>query len=91
MSSLLSDAEKTALSQKAASLETLIKSQDRVQKVAGDIAEHFTSKVAPNGFKAQVVVYDKAACVAYKDALDNHLGAEAPAVVMSMDARDPQE
>ncbi|MGY1632950.1 type I restriction endonuclease subunit R [Geodermatophilus sp. SYSU D01186] len=87
----LSDAEKTALSQKAASLETLIKSQDRVQKVAADIAEHFVSKVAPNGFKAQVVVYDKAACVAYKAALDTHLGPDASAVVMSIDARDPQD
>lgn len=87
----LSEAEKTALSQKAASLETLIKSQDRVQKVAADIADHFQSKVAPNGFKAQVVVYDKAACVAYKDALDTHLGPDASAVVMSMDARDPQD
>ncbi|SDM02071.1 type I restriction enzyme, R subunit [Geodermatophilus siccatus] len=86
----LSEAEKTALSQKAASLETLIKSQDRVQKVAADIAEHFTSKVAPNGFKGQVVVYDKAACVAYKEALDGLLGADASAVVMSIDARDPQ-
>ncbi len=87
----LSEAERTALSQKAASLETLIKSQDRIKKVAADIAEHFQAKIAPNGFKAQVVVYDKAACVAYKDALDAHLGTNVSAVVMSMDARDPQD
>lgn len=87
----LSEAERTALSQKAASLETLIKSQDRIKKVAADIAEHFEAKIAPNGFKAQVVVYDKAACVAYKDALDAHLGTDVSAVVMSMDARDPQD
>jgi type I restriction enzyme, R subunit len=36
-------------------------------------------------------VYDKAACVAYKDALDTHLGPDASAVVMSMSARDPQD
>jgi type I restriction enzyme R subunit len=87
----LTDKERTALSKRAASLEFLIKATDRVQKVAADIAAHFAAHVAPNGFKAQVVVYDKEACVAYKDALDVHLGSDASAVVMSMDARDPQE
>jgi type I restriction enzyme R subunit len=47
--------------------------------------------VAPNGFKAQVVVYDKEACVLFKAALDRYLPAETSAVVMSLDARDPQE
>lgn len=87
----LSDAERAQLSKRAASLEHLIKASDRVQKVAADIAAHFTAHVAPNGFKAQVVVYDKEACVAYKGALDTHLGPDASAVVMSMDARDPQD
>jgi type I restriction enzyme R subunit len=87
----LSEAQRITLSKKAASLEHLIKASDRVRKVTTDIAEHFNEKVAPNGFKAQVVVYDKAACVAYKDELDTHLGPDASAVVMSIDARDPQD
>src|SRR5690606_25310852 len=62
----LSEGDKATLSKKAASLETLIKSPERSSKVAADIAQHFTEKVEPEGFKAQVVVYDKATCVAYK-------------------------
>ncbi|WP_347976172.1 type I restriction endonuclease subunit R [Microbacterium sp. ProA8] len=87
----LTDRQRSNLSQKAASIEYLIKSPERVQKVSADIAQHFREKVEPSGFKAQVVVYDKAACVAYKDALDVHLGPEASAVVMSMSRDDPQD
>lgn len=87
----LTEGDKTVLSKRAASLEILIKSPERVRKVAADIAEHFTEKVAPQGFKAQVVVYDKPTCVAYKRELDKILGPEATTVVMSKDARDPQE
>ncbi|NMM35465.1 MAG: HsdR family type I site-specific deoxyribonuclease [Phycicoccus sp.] len=83
--------ERTALSQKAASVERIIKAPERIGKVAADIAAHFREHVEPNGFKAQVVVYDKSACVAYKDALDAHFLPEASAVVMSIDARDPQD
>ncbi len=87
----LSEAQKTSLTQRAASLESLIKAPERVRKIAADIADHFTAKVAPNGFKAQVVVYDRSACVGYKEALDDLLGPEASAVVMSMHPRDPQD
>ena len=87
----LSETDKTTLSTKAASLEILIKSPERVRKVAADIAEHFKEKVEPQGFKAQVVVYDKPTCVAYKAELDKYLAPEASTIVMSKDARDPQE
>jgi hypothetical protein len=57
--------------------------------IAADIAEHFSTKVEPQGFKAQVVVYDKPTCVAYKAELDRLLGPDVSTVVMSRDARDP--
>src|SRR5690606_40872489 len=47
--------------------------------------------VEPEGFKAQVVVYAKEACVLYKEALDQHLDPKTSTVVMSMDDRGPQE
>ena len=87
----LSEQDKVTLSKKAASLESLIKAPERVRKIAADIAEHFTAKVDPEGLKAQVVVYDKPTCVAYKAELDKLLGPDASTVVMSRDARDPQE
>ncbi|WP_433288385.1 hypothetical protein [Micromonospora sp. CA-244673] len=64
----------------------LLKASDRIDKIAADAARH----VAPNGFKAQVVVYDKEASVLFKAALDRYLPAEASAVVMSLETRDPQ-
>jgi type I restriction enzyme, R subunit len=87
----LTEDDKTTLSKKAASLEALIKAPGRVRKITADIADHFRSKVEPQGLKAQVVVYDKPTCVAYKAELDKLLGPDVSAVVMSRDARDPQE
>ena len=65
--------------------------EDRVRQIAADIAEHFTTKVDPQGFKAQVVVYDKPTCVAYKAELDKYLPAEASTIVMSKSRDDPPE
>ncbi|WP_104118360.1 type I restriction endonuclease subunit R [Arthrobacter sp. B1805] len=84
----LSESDKTTLSKKAASIEVLIKSPSRIAKIAADIADHFRAKVEPEGFKAQVVVYDKASCVAYKEELDKLLGAETSTIVMSKSRAD---
>ncbi|WP_228980652.1 type I restriction endonuclease subunit R [Streptomyces sp. DH12] len=84
----LTEEDRTTLSKKAASLEVLIKADDRVRKIAADIAEHFTTKVEPQGLKAQVVVYDKATCVAYKRELDGLLGPDVSTIVMSVGRGD---
>lgn len=87
----LSEQDMTTLSKRAASIEVLIKAPSRVQKIAADIATHFTQKVEPLGFKAQVVVYDKASCVAYKEKLDRYLPTEASTIVMSKSRSDRSE
>lgn len=87
----LSEDDKITLSRRAASIEVLIKAPSRIAKIAADIAEHFRAKVEPQGFKAQVVVYDKASCAAYKEELDRHLGPEASTIVMSSSRGDPPE
>ncbi|MGN9920716.1 type I restriction endonuclease subunit R [Micromonospora palomenae] len=87
----LTQADKTTLSRKAASLEALIKAPERVRRIAADIAEHFRTKVEPQGFKAQVVVYDKATCVAYKAELDKVLGPDVSTVVMSRNAHGQRQ
>ncbi len=87
----LSEADKITLSKKAASIEVLIKTPSRIAKIAADIAEHFHSKVEPQGLKAQVVAYDKASCVAYKEELDRHLGPDASTIVMSRSRGDSPE
>ncbi|MGC9221653.1 MAG: type I restriction endonuclease subunit R [Solirubrobacteraceae bacterium] len=85
----LTDSEKTTLSQKAASIQVLIKAPDRIKQIAADVAEHFNAKVEPEGFKAQLVAYDKESCVAYKAELDKHLPAESSTIVMSKSRTDP--
>lgn len=87
----LTETDRTKLSKQASSIEVLIKAPDRVAKVAADIADHFQAFVARQGFKAQVVVYDKEMCVAYKHELDKYLPAEASTVVMSAAQTDPPE
>jgi type I restriction enzyme, R subunit len=85
----LTETDKITLTKKAASIEALIKADDRIRQIAADIADHFTTKVDPQGFKAQVVVYDKPTCVAYKAELDKHLPSEASTIVMSKARTDP--
>lgn len=86
----LTDDDRATLTKNAASLEALIKAPERVRMIAADVVQHFQTKVDPQGLKAQLVVYDKATCAAYKEELDKLLGPDATAVVMSRDARDPQ-
>ena len=45
--------------------ETLAESDQRIQMVASDIAEHFREKVRPNGFKALVFASSRTAAVRY--------------------------
>ncbi|MDJ0350594.1 HsdR family type I site-specific deoxyribonuclease [Cryobacterium sp. PH29-G1] len=84
----LSERERITLTKRAASIEVLIKTPSRIAKIAADIANHFRAKVEPEGFKAQVVAYDKASCVAYKEELDKHLGSDASTIVMSKSRGD---
>jgi type I restriction enzyme, R subunit len=84
----LSENDKITLSKKAASIEVLIKTPSRIAKIAADIADHFAAKVDPQGLKAQVVAYDKASCVAYKEELDKHLGSDVSTIVMSKSRGD---
>ncbi|MBF6333303.1 type I restriction endonuclease subunit R [Nocardia transvalensis] len=86
----LSEEDRESLTRRAGRMETLIKASERVAKVCADIASHFKAKVEPNGFKAQVVTFDKAACALYKDELDKLLGSDASAVVISTGSGTPK-
>src|SRR4051812_41817702 len=61
----LSDLDRDQLAKTAAKMSVLVKSPERVQLICGDIATHFQEKVQPNGFGAQVVSFDREACVLY--------------------------
>lgn len=77
----LTKLEKTELARRV-KLEAVMKSPDRIKKVCEHIAKHFKEKIEPNGFKGQVVCYDRECCLLYKQELDKLLGEEATTIVM---------
>ena len=69
-------------------LRTFLTADDRIEKVAAFIAEHFQANVMPLGYKAFVVAVNREACAKYKKALDKLLPAEWTVPVYSDNAAD---
>lgn len=72
----------------AVGLRTFLGADDRIEKVAKFVAEHFQENVLPLGYKAFLVAVDRAACAKYKRALDKLLPPEWSEVVYSSNAND---
>ena len=87
----LSEQDRDDLAKRAAKMAVLVKNPERVRAVVNHIVTHFQQKIEPNGFKAQVVVFDRECCVLYKAVMDELIGADASAVVMSGAQHDPLE
>jgi type I restriction enzyme R subunit len=84
----LSDLDKDNLAKTAAKMAVLVKTPERIRKVCEDIVEHFRTKVEPNGFKGQIVTFDRESCLLFKAELDKLLPPEATDIVMSVQASD---
>ncbi|MDW7761651.1 MAG: type I restriction endonuclease subunit R [Acidobacteriota bacterium] len=82
----LTDLDRDQLAKTAAKMAVLVKSPERVQKICADISWHFQEKVAPAGFGAQVVTFDRESCVLYKKALDEYLPTEVSDIVMTVNS-----
>ncbi len=76
--------DRASLVKKAAQMSAFLKAPERIKTIAQDIVAHFRDKVEPQGFKAQIVTPDRAACDMYKLELDKLLPPEASAVVISV-------
>jgi len=87
----LSDLDKDNLAKTAAKMAVLVKTPERVRKICEDIVEHFKTKVEPNGFKGQIVTFDRESCLLFKAELDKLLPPEATDIVMSVQASDKKE
>lgn len=87
----LTDDDRAEVSKRAGRFALLVKSPARVSAVVDDIAKHYTDKVAPQGFAAQIVTIDQEACVLYKAALDQVLSPEVSEVVISVGQGAPQD
>ena len=77
----LSKDEKNELSRRV-NMKAIMYNPARIRKVCEHIAKHFREKIEPNGYKGQVVVYDRECCLMYKEILDELLGEEATTIVM---------
>ena len=84
----LSDLDKDNLAKAASKMAVLVKVPERVRRICADIAQHYTTAVAPNGFKGMVVTFDQECCLLYKAALDQLLPPEASEIVISASGND---
>jgi len=80
----LSDLDRDLLAKTAAKMAVLVKSPERIRAICADIAAHYQEKVAPNGFGAQVVTFDRESCLLYKQVLDEFLPPETSDIVMTV-------
>ena len=85
----MSEQDRDDLAKRAAKMAVLVKNPERVRAVVEHIVQHYQTKVEPNGFKAQVVCFDRECCVLYKAVMDELIGPEASAIVMSGAQKDP--
>lgn len=77
----LSEADKAQLS-KRVNMKAIMYDRKRIKKVCEHIANHYQTKIEPNGYKGQVVCYDRECCLMYKEELDKLLGEDATTIVM---------
>lgn len=86
----LTDEDRDRLGKAAAKMSILVKAPERIRAICADIAKHFQEKVAPNGFGAQVVTFDRESCLLYKQELDKRLPREVSDVVISVTSGEPE-
>jgi type I restriction enzyme R subunit len=86
----LTEQDQAELANMAAKMAVLIKTRERVQHIVADMVEHYQEQVAPNGFKAMIVAFDREACVLYKAEMDRLLPPEASEIVMTVNSGEDE-
>lgn len=84
----LPEEELVALRDKASAYSTFMLKPERLKSISDDIAVHYRNSIEPNGFKAQVVCYNRKACVKMKEYLDLHFKKDLSEVVFSAGHND---
>jgi type I restriction enzyme R subunit len=77
--------------ERAVNTKNFLKGQERVDKVAKYVAQHYKENVEPLGYKAFLVGVDRPACAMYKEALDKYLPTEYSEVVYTGNNNDTEE
>lgn len=83
MTTDLSEEQKQLVMKRFGKKEALIKLDKRMHAVAQDIVDHYRLYIEPNGFKAQVVCYDRESTAKYKELFDELIPPEWSEVVYS--------
>ncbi len=73
---------------RAVGLRAFLTADDRIEKVAAFVAEHFQENVVPLGYKAFLVGVNREACAKYKRALDRLLPVEWSEAVYTANVAD---
>lgn len=77
----LSENDRAELS-KRVNMKAIMYDQKRIRKVCKHIVKHYKEKIEPNGYKGQIVVYDRECCLKYKEELDKLLPPDATTIIM---------
>jgi type I restriction enzyme R subunit len=72
----LGDEQLETIKKRGVRLADLVRHPKRIELISFDIWNHFKYYAMPDGFKAQLVAYDREAIVLYKQALDKLIAAE---------------
>lgn len=83
------DEVKAQIRRRYANKEALAEAENRIGMIALDIAEHYKTRVKPNGFKAQVVAPSRLAAVKYAAKLVDFGVSAYPVITTSLDDTDP--
>lgn len=83
MTSDLNQEQKQLVMRRFGKKEALIKLDKRMKAVAQDIVDHYRLYVQPNGFKAQVVCYDRETTAKYKELFDQLIPPDWSEIVYS--------
>ncbi|WEO76424.1 HsdR family type I site-specific deoxyribonuclease [Cryobacterium sp. SO2] len=92
----LDDGEMEEVAARLSTVATLLANPERIRAVCSDILDHFYSTVDPLAMKAQIVVYNRALCVAYHEQItellaERGIADEAALVMSALGKDDPTE
>ncbi len=77
----LSEQQRAELSARV-NIKAIFYNPARIRRVCEHIVKHFREKIQPNGYKGQIVCYDRECCIRYKEILDELMGEEESTVVI---------
>lgn len=86
-----SQKELAQIKRRYATVDTILSAPRRIERIAMDIVNHYTDKIAPNGFKAQIVASTRKTAIMYKEVLDKLIDPSWSTVVVTVNNDDPQE